>query len=426
MARFALALALLLGGLVSAQPVAETYFVPISARTPASSPVGQNAMQTSIALPDPGVGAEQSYLFGTGSGTSVPFVLGTQLLAPLTGFPSQVDAVATAPAVRVGNASKTLLAVSSGGLVSFGTINSGTFQSLSASTPIPNTGRIALSATPGGGAALLSTDGFQIKRYDLDASSGNQVVVTPGFTMSAFAVGASDQANAIWFDATSNLGFVGGGVQGDIYQFDARLDAGQPTVFDTALVSQGRLAPPVTGLAAYAVQGGTAYLLAANAQGVTIYSLAPLLGTSGQRASGIRMIPRDDAGVITGPFGVAVTNLPVDAGFPGGVIAVGDRSKNNLALVRWDTLAGQVDGGLIIDPTFDPRGDGGFPDGGLPDGGPDGGGGGGGPGLPPNTPLGPGIPVDHGSSCSTAAGGPALLAALAGLLLLLPRRRQRP
>lgn len=425
MARFALALALLLGGLVSAQPVAETYFVPISARTPASSPVGPNAMQTSIALPDPGVGAAQSYLFGTGSGSSVPFVLGTQLLAPVNGFPLQVDAVATAPAVRVGNASKTLLAVSSGGLMVFGTINSGTFQPLTTSTSIPNTGRIALSATPGGGAALLSTDGFQIKRYDLDASSGNQVVVTPGFTMSAFAVGATDQANAIWFDATSNRGFVGGGVLGDIYQFDARLDAGQPTVFDTALVSQGRLAPPVTGLAAYFIQGGVAYLLAANAQGVTIYNLAPLLGTSGQRASGFRMIPRDDAGVITGPFGVAVTNLDAGAGFPEGVIAVGDRSQNNLALVRWDTLAGQVDAGLIIDATFDPRGDGGFPDGGLPDAGTDGGGGGGGPGPPNNLPIGPSVPVEH-SSCSTSAGGPALLAALAGLLLLLPRRRQRP
>jgi MYXO-CTERM domain-containing protein len=416
--RFALALALLLGGLVSAQPA--TYFAPVAARTPASSPVGANAMQTSIGLPDPGVGADLSYLFGTGGGASVPFLLGTQQAATVTGFPPQVDAVATAPGVRVGNASKTLLAVSSGGGVIFGTINSGTFQQLQATTSITSRARIALSATRTGAAVLLSTDGFQITRYDLDVSSG-QVVVTPGLSINAAAVGATDEANTIWFDATSNLGYVGGRVLGDIYTFDARMDAGQPTVFDAALVSNGRLAPPVTGLTAYVGQG-VLYLLAANSQGLTVYDLL----SANPRGGAFRVIPQDDAGAqITAPAGVAVTNLPAGAAFPEGVIAVGDRTQTDLALVRWDILAGQVDGGLVIDTTFDPRGDGGFPDGGLPDGGGGLDGGGGGAGPPPNTPIGPGIPVDHGSSCSTAAGGPALLAALAGLLLLLPRRRQR-
>jgi len=413
-ARFAFALALLLGGLVSAQPI--TYNPPIIARTPASSPVGPNAMQTSIALPDPGVGADQSYLFGTGSGASVPFLLGTQQPAPLTGLPSPVEAVATAPGVRVGNASKTLLAVSSGGGVTFGTIASGAFQPLTATTSITSFGgRIALSATPGGGAALLTTDGFQITRYDLDISSGT-VVVTPGLSVSAAAVGANDQANTLWFDGTSNLGFVGGSVLGDIYTFNANLDAGQPTVFDVALVSQGRLAPPVTGLTAY-VANGALYLLAANNQGLTVYDL---LSVSPQ-AGAFRVIPQDDAGQITAPAGVAVTNLPAGATLPEGVIAVGDRTQTDLALVRWDAVAALA--GLVIDPTFDPRGDGGVPDGGLPDAGD--GGGGGNPNPPTNLPIGPSVPVDHGSSCSTAAGGPALLAALAGLLLLLPRRRQR-
>jgi MYXO-CTERM domain-containing protein len=415
-ARLALALALLPGGLAFAQPA--TYFPPIAARTPATSPVGVTAMRTSIGLPDPGVGADQSYLFGTGGGTSVPFLLGTQQAATVTGFPAQVDAVATAPAVRVGNASKTLLAVSSGGAMIFGTINSGTFQQLQASIGIPNSGRIALSATPGGGAALLTTDGFQITRYELDVSSG-QVVVTPGFSVSASAVGTTDQANALWFDGTSNRGFVGGSVLGDIYQFDARLDAGQPTVFDVALVSNGRLAPPVTGLTAYVGQGAL-YLLAANNQGLTVYDLRSVTPTP--QAGAFRVIPQDDAGQVTSPAGVAVTNLPAGATLPEGVIAVGDRTQTDLALVRWDVVANL--GGLVIDPTFDPRGDGGFPDGGLPDGGTDGGGGGG-PGPPNNIPIGPPVPVDHGSSCSTAAGGPALLAALAGLVLLLPRRRQR-
>ena len=84
MTRLAFALALLLGGLALSQP--NTYFAPIVARTPASSPVGATAMGTAIWLPDPGVDPNQSLLFGTGGGTSVPFVLSTQALANLTGF----------------------------------------------------------------------------------------------------------------------------------------------------------------------------------------------------------------------------------------------------------------------------------------------------------------------------------------------------
>jgi MYXO-CTERM domain-containing protein len=197
-----------------------------------------------------------------------------------------------------------------------------------------------------------------------------------------------------------------------------------PKIFDFAQTSQGRVTGPVTGLALYSVPSAT-YLLAPNGFGLTIYDVS--VGAS----SGFIVIPVDQLGPVTAPAGVAVTNLAVDAGFPGGVIAVGDRTHTDLALLPWDQLAGQVDGGLFVDPNFDPRVaflDGGLPDGGIPDGGvPDGGsgGGGGGSGGSPGGPLGPGIPVDHGSSsCSTAVGGPVLLLLLAGLALL-PRRRQR-
>jgi MYXO-CTERM domain-containing protein len=265
------------------------------------------------------------------------------------------------------------------------------------------------------------SDGFRITRWDLDVSSGN-VVATRGLDIPASpgGVGATDESNTLTFDGVSNLGFVGGRVVGDLYTFDARLDAGPPTVFDAALVSQGRLSAPVTGLAVYSGQNAS-YLLAANGQGVTVYNLL----LTNPRPTAFRVIPEDTLGQITAPAGVAVTNLPAGAALPGGVIAVGDRTQTDLALVRWDILAGQVDGGLVVDPNTDPRdggprGDGGQPDGGPPDG-----------GNPPSGPgpgggaLGPGIPVDHSSSCAAAPGGPALLALLTGLGLLVPRRRQR-
>lgn len=416
--RSAIATAVLLCSLATAQP--DTYFVPIAARTPASSPVGATALQTSIWLPDPGVDAAQSLLFGTGGGASIPFRLDTQAVATLTALPLQANAVAAAPGVLIGGSSRTLLAVSSGGTILFGTVELGAFVPRGPATPIAGGSQIALSAVRDGGAALLLSDGFQVTRYDLDVSSGN-VAATRGLTGSAApnSGGFSDESSSLTFDGTAEVGFVGGRVVGDLYAFDARLDAGAPTVFDAALASQGRLSPPVTGLAVYAGRSAR-YLLAANGQGITVYDL--LAGNP--RATAFRVIPRDALGPITAPAGVAVTNLPAGTALPAGVIAVGDRTQTDLALVRWDVLATQVDGGLVIDTTTDPRGNGGdagTADGGVPDAGNTGGGGISGGGGP----MSPGIPVDHPSGCASSPGGAGLAGVLAVLLLLVPLRRQR-
>jgi len=418
--RLAFALVLLLGGLALAQP--DTYFAPIIARTPAANPVGANAMGTAIWLPDLGVDASQSLLFGTGSGSSVPFLIVDHTFATVSGFPTQVDALATAPGVIVNGQERTLLALLVGGNVTFGTVESGAFVSRPPNVTINAGTQIALSATPGGRAALLVANGFRIFRFEIDAS-GAQVIVTTGGNISAAPNGATDESNTLVFDGITNLGFVGGRVQGDIYQFNAGLDAGPPTTFDIAQASQGRLAAPVTGLGLYAVPAAT-YLLAANTQGITLYDLRSATPLN----SAVRVIPYDTVGPITAPAGIALTNLPVNPTFDKGVVAVGDRTQTDLALLDWGLLAAQVDGGLTVDQSFDPRVviDGGpVPDGGVPDSGvPDSGGGsnvspgGGGP-------QGPGIPVDHGSSCASVAGGPVLLLLLAGWGLV-PRRRQRP
>jgi len=426
--RLAFALALLVGGLALSQP--STYFVPIV--EPRLGPVGAVRMGTSIWLPDPGVDPSASQLFGFGNGSLQIFPLSVAGVGGVTNVPAEVDAIATAPGVLVSGSSRTLIAVLSNGGVSFYTIDSsGTGSAFVArgpqTGPIDAGTQIALSAVPGGAAALLVADGSRITRFEVDMSSG-QAVVSPGGIIPAHPSGATDTSNALVFDGINNIGFVGGSVLGDIYQFDPRLDAGAPSAFDIALTSGGRLASPVTGLALYSVTAAT-YLLAANGQGLTLYDLR----STAQADSGVRLIPFDAMGPITAPAGVALTNLPidlpVDGGFPGGVVAVGDRTNTDLALLRWDRIASQVDGGLAVDTTFDPRTaflDGGTPDGGVPDAGaPDGGSGGGGGTTPGGGPMGPGIPVEHASSCTTAAGAPVLVLLLAALGLLLPRRQRR-
>jgi hypothetical protein len=416
--RLAFALALLVGGLALSQP--STYSVPIAARTPGTSPVGAVGMGTAIWLPDPGTDPSQSLLFGFGGGSAVPFVLNTQAPANVSTFPTQVDAIASAPGVVVEGNPKTLLAILNKGTVTFATVeNDGAlWNDLGPTTPI-DAGSvialppIALSAVPGGGAALLVSDGSQITRYEIDTSTV-PVSVTQGGTILA---AATDTANALVFDGFTNLGFVGGRVLGDIYTFDARLNAGPPSIFDFSQTSLGRVTGPVTGLALYSVPSAT-YLLVPNGFGLTIYDVS--IG----KGSGFIVIPSDGVGPITAPFGVAVTNLAVDAGFPGGVVAVGDRTQTDLALLDWGQIADA--GHLVVDPIFDPRTAYLGPDGGVPDGGPvpDGGSTGGGTPGAPGGPMGPGIPVEQPSSCTTAAGAPVLFLLLAALGLL--PRRQRP
>lgn len=426
MNRLAFALALLLGGLALAQPA--TYFVPIVSRTPGSSPVGATSMQVALWLSDPGVAVDQSLLFGTGGDATVPFRIDTLAAATVSSLPNSVQAVATAPGVLVEGSYHTLIAVSTGGAVVFGTIEGGIFGLRAPLTPIAGGTQLALSAVPDAGAALLVSDGFQITRWDLDLT-GTVVNASRRGSISASPGPGGDESNALVFDGMSDVGFVGGRVIGDLYRFDASLDGGPPAFFDAALASQGRLAAPVTGLALYSVQNAT-YLLAANGQGITLYDLR----SADPRAGAIRIIPQDDAGQITAPAGIAVTNLGAGGALSEGVIAVGDRSQTDLAVISWAALAGQVDGGLVIDTSTDPRGqaDSGSslcPDGGVPDGGscapPNPGGGGGGAVIitpPPGKP----VAVAPSSSCATAAGSPVLLALLAGLGLLVPRRRQRP
>ena len=410
MTRSVLAIGVLFGGLASAQPV--TYFPPIAARTPTPL-AGTGAVDVTLWLSDPGVDVGESILFATTTqGTTTPFSLGTLSGAAVTNLPAPIQGIATAPGVLVQGNHRTLIAVASSGQVLVGTIESGAFVSRGPNQAVSGGPPLALAASSDGGAVLLVSDGTatQFTRWELGL---------PGVTADAVrgltAAALTEPARSLLLDGIRNQVLVGGNTLGNLYRLDARLDAG-PTLIESALLSQGRLAPPVTGLALY--QGAlAAYLLVTSPQGLTVYDLLqadPLPGA-------FRVIPQDDAGQLSGPTGVAVTNLPAGAAFPRGVIALGDATNRGLALVRWDVLA--LDAGLVIDTTTDPRGlssDAG-PDAGSPDGGSSGGSPGGG------APSGPFVPVpDDTSSCTSAPGGAAALAALVALLALVaPRRRQR-
>ncbi|HET9037346.1 MAG TPA: hypothetical protein VFN45_14120 [Myxococcaceae bacterium] len=409
MPRLALAAVVLLGSVAAAQPV--TYFVPIAGRTsPALS--GTGAVDVALWYSDPGTDAGSSLLFATSNDNPVPFVLATFSGTTVTGFPLTAAGVATTPDVLVQGTRRSLVAVAISGAVSLGVIENGQFVARSTNQPINGGPPLALAPAPGGGAILLVSDSTatQLTRYDLDLS-GATVTVAQGLTAALL----TEPMRSMVLDGARDKVLVGGNTLGNLYILNAGLDAG-PVIFDVQQLSAGRLIPPVTGVAVY--QGSAAaYLLVTSAAGLTIYDLLqanPLPGA-------FRVIAQDQLGPLTGPTGVAVTNLAAGSTFPEGVIALGDATNRGLALVRWDAIP--PDAGLIIDPTTDPRG---LPTDGGPDAGCDGGGCGpsGGPPKPGDVPPGPDVPVpDSSSSCASAPGGVGALAMLVGLLAVLGLRR---
>jgi hypothetical protein len=408
--RLVLVAAALLGSVASAQSFTVNYLVPIQARTtPALTGVG--AVDVALWYSDPATPVAGSLLFATSNDVPFPFTLGTYSSATVTGFPSSAAGVASGPNVIVQGTRRSLVAVAVAGSVRVGIIDDGQWSALATTQSISGGPPMAVASSPDGGAVLLVSDATatQLTRYDLGLSSV-PVGVVQGKTASLL----TEPIRALVLDGARNKVLAGGGTLGNLYVLDARLDAG-PDPFDIAQTSQGRLIPPVTGLAVY--QGTTAaYLLVSSNAGLTIYDLRqsnPLPGA-------FTVTAQDSLGPLTGPTGVAVTNMAAGTSFPEGVIALGDPTNRGIALVRWDAIP--PDAGLVSDPSADPRGlplDGGPGDSGCPTCGP-GGGGNGQPGGPP----GPGIPVDHGSSCASAAGAPLLVLLLASLGLL-PRRRQR-
>jgi hypothetical protein len=414
--RTTLASALLFAPLAAAQPA--TYFVPIASRTLNTS----GGPAPAIALPAPGVTAAQAILFSTSGGTATPYLLGTLASSPVTGFPAPAAAVATAPGVLVQGQSRTLVAVVSGTRVLLGTLENGAFVARGPTATLPGSAPIALSAARDGGAVLLVSDstGTALTRWEIDAS-GAQAFGVQGLTGSVSAL--NDPAESLYIDEIRNVGYAGS-VLGNLFFVKPSLDAGSQ-LFDSALTGQGRLAAPLTGVSVYVGSATANYLLVTGAQGLTVYNL----NTANPLPGAFRVIATDPLGPVTGPTGLAVTNLPAGGVLPQGAIALGDPTQHDLALVSWGTLATQVDGGLAIDTTTDPRGpgDGGAGTDGGTDAGSDAGGGGGGGGgsAGGGAPLGPGIPVPQPSGCTSAPGEVMAVLALAALLLRVPRRRQR-
>ncbi len=410
MPRLVLAAAVLFGSVAAAQPV--TYFAPIAVR---SSPAlaGTGAVDVALWYSDPGTDAGSSLLFANSNSTPVPFKLGDGTSGTVSGFPPSAGAVASTPNVLVQGTRRSLIAVSVAGDVLLGIIDNGQWTELSKTQTIDGGPPLAIASTPDGGATLLVSDSTatQLTRFDLDLS-GAQVQVVQGLT----AAPLTEPMRAMVLDGARDKVLVGGNTLGNLYVLNAGLDAGA-AVFDLAQLSQGRLSPPVTGVAVY--QGSDAgYLLVTSSAGLIIYDLLqadPLPGA-------FRVIAQDNLGPLTGPTGVAVTNLAAGTNFPAGVIALGDATNRGLALVRWDAIP--PDAGLVIDPNTDPRG---LPtDGGRPDAGCDGGacGPSGGPPKPGDVPPGPDVPVpDSSSSCASAPGGVGALAMLVGLLAVLGLRR---
>jgi uncharacterized protein (TIGR03382 family) len=420
--RFLLAL-LSCAGVARAQPAVANVPTQNSGLVPVN---GTGGITVGIWLPDEGTSLNEALFLGAGGADLAAFSAATLGGAPLSSVPSPADAISVAYGVRLAGAPRTLVAVSSAGSVRFGTIESGQFVDRTAPSPTVGGGQVALAPTVTGGALLVS-DNTSLTRWELGTGDGG---ISP---VHGVTIAAPESASSLFLDGPSDVAFVGG-ITGGLYAIPGSLDAGPPLILDSAASGGGRIIQPITGIGVYR---GTnvSYLLVGNSLGITVYDLDALASGINQfRASArifVPQLPPPSGGSLTSYTDLAVTNLPAGI-LPRGTVLVGTTTPTRaIQVVRWDDLAQAGDAGLAVDIGYDPRRglvDGGNrPDGGVDggDGGGGGGGGGGGAGGGGNTPLGPGIPVDHGSGCAaTPAGASTVAALLVALALLLPRRRR--
>jgi uncharacterized membrane protein YgcG len=387
---------------------------------------GGGAVTAGIWLPDFGTPLTGQLLLGAGGGDLAVYSASSFAAATLSNVPSPADAISVAYGVPVGGIPRTLVALNSGGSTVFGTIETGQFVDRTPAVPRVPGGLVALAPTVTGGA-LLVTDGFQLTRWEL-GTDGGAVSPIVGATLAT-----PESIRSMFLDGVTERAFLGGNVVG-LYAIPGALDAGPPRLLDSAALGGGRIQQPVTGLAVYR---GTnvSYLLVGNSLGITVYDLPALpadltQGDLTQFRNSARIFrPQLPSGtLLTSYTGLAVTNLPTGSLVKGAVL-IG--TTGALQVLRWDDLANAGSTALAIDTTYDPRlglaTDGGPTDGGTDGGTSDGGGGGGGGagGGGGNTPLAPGIPIDHGGGCATTPAGASTLAAvLVALALLLSRGRQ--
>ena len=153
---------------------------------------------------------------------------------------------------------------------------------------------------------LLVSDstGTTLTRWEIDAS-GDPVRRWQGLTGSV-SLGASRRPASSSTRSTQRR--LRGTVLGNVFQLAPGSMPGRRSS-TSALTGQGRLAPPVTGVDVYLGAQRDLSARRPARQGLTVYNL----NTADPRAGAFRVIAQDTLGSITGPTGVAVTNLPAGA-----------------------------------------------------------------------------------------------------------------
>jgi len=186
--------------------------------------------------------------------------------------------------------------------------------------------------------AFVSTKDGEVRQFELDGSSGK----VTGTAVRTLKVGsgevegmvADDQSGALYI-AEENVG---------IWKYGANPGSGSGRT-SVDKVGNGHLTADVEGMAIYYGSNGKGYLIASS-QGDSTYALYDRSGGN-DYVDSFRIVSGNGIDGATSTDGLDVTNVPLNAEFPKGMLVVHDNDNtngttSNFKFVSWDDIAKNI------------------------------------------------------------------------------------
>lgn len=205
------------------------------------------------------------------------------------------------------------------------------------------------SAASGKFYAFVNSKNGVVQQWELFDDGSGQV---DGTLVRSFDVGS--QPEGVVADDELGLVYVGEENVG-VWKYGAEPDDGDART-EVDRVGGGRLTADVEGLAIYYASGGAGYLLVSS-QGSNRFAIYSRDGDNAFLGS-FDIVSGEGLDAVTSTDGIDVANLPLGSAFPQGAFVAQD-NDTNFKLVPWERIATGAEPDLLIDTSFDPRGDGG-------------------------------------------------------------------
>jgi 3-phytase len=199
---------------------------------------------------------------------------------------------------------------------------------------------------------FLNAEDGAVEQWELFATAGGRVDAA---LRRSFDVGT--RVEGCVADDESHAFYIGEEAIG-IWKYDAEPDTGSARTLVDSTGAGGHLTSNVEGLAIYYASAGRGYLIASS-QGSDTFVIYQRGGQNAYVAT-FAIVAGNGIDRVTHTDGIDVSSFALGSPFTQGIFVAQDgydeSSTNNYKLVRWQDIATAVSPALIIDTSWDPRG----------------------------------------------------------------------